>query len=74
MCVRRVCESVCDCSPPLQIGTDHVGMLVHGMFNASVPKGKRLKRVAVDDSVTFEVTGLYDSRGLLALEGRLPSK
>ena len=47
-------------------------MLVHGMFNASVPKGKRLKKVAVEDEVEFVVSSMYESRGLLALEGELP--
>ncbi len=46
-------------------------MLVHGMFNASVPVDKRLRRlgVAVDDSVPFVLLSTHDARGLLALQG-----
>lgn len=48
-------------------------MLVHGMFNASVARGKRLKKVAIGSAVTFAVTSLYEARGMLSLEGDLIS-
>jgi hypothetical protein len=51
-----------------------VGVLVLGMFNASIPKEKRLKKAAVDDRVAFVVDSLYESRGLLALDGHLVPK
>ncbi len=51
-------------------------MLVHGMFNASVPKVSSTKKgkkavaeAAVDDKLEFVVTAIHQSRGLLALDG-----
>jgi hypothetical protein len=50
------------------VGKDHIGMLVHGMFNASVPRASHHK-VAVDDWLTFTVTEVQETRGLVSLNG-----
>ena len=59
------------------MGSDHVGMLVHGMFNASVPRPHKKKssgaavEIALEERLEFEVTAIHEARGLLALDGLL---
>lgn len=60
-----------------KVSTDHLGVLIHNLFNASILKPRdqvsdlSRKNIKEGKEVIFEITGMHVYNSLLAIEGKL---
>jgi DNA-directed RNA polymerase I subunit RPA43 len=47
----------------VNVGSDHIGLVVHGIFNCSAP----LVECALDDEIRVKVTGIEEKEGLMSI-------